>query len=114
MDAYWSSRLRAIAPTLNALHARPDAECHHELMSNSLVWGDELPSEAALDPAAYSVLRCLFRYRTSLILGNSDQDLEPFWELGLELFPNWPGFQAERRDVSLADVFFRLSEGRSK
>jgi hypothetical protein len=104
-DSYWGSRLAALAPKLNALKAHPDAECFLELMSNALVWGDELPPETT-----DAMLRCLFRYRTSFILGAADETLEPLWNLGMQLFPNWPGFQDQRRSRTLAGLYFRLKD----
>ena len=110
MHEYYSVRLVAISASLNCLRANPAAKCFYEIMSNALIWSDEIPAENDQNPEAYWVLRCLFRYRTSLIMADLDVELESFWRLGIKLFPDWPGFKPERRAASLAEVFIRLRD----
>jgi len=97
--------LHDIAPKLNQLTADPDARVYFEWMSGGLVWSDELPPIKERVPGESQCLRGIWRYRSSLIMGNPAEKCRPWWEKAQELFPNWPGFLPERRSESWRHVF---------
>jgi hypothetical protein len=98
-------QLSEIAPILDSLSTRTDAGCSYETMSDALVWGDEIPEEAHLNPEKFWVLRFLFRYRTSIILGRPDSRYESLWKLAQEACPRWPGLSEDRRQASLESLY---------
>jgi hypothetical protein len=89
--------LAKIAPKLALLCEDPKARMYFELMSGALVWSDELPPVDQLEPAESHRLRGVWRYRTSLILGQPEEKFRAGWERLLALCPSWPGFLADRR-----------------
>ena len=128
MDDELLGRLVQVAPKMNGLVKSPTALVHYDMMAGALWWSDERPDFD--EPEYHWCLRPLFRYRTTLILGEPDQRYEHLWEQAKRLFPAWPGFDAERcrDDVQLArlyriknrwgllsfvlaDIVYRLQEG---
>jgi hypothetical protein len=97
--------LRQIAPKLNQLHEDPRARVHYELMSDSLVWSDELPPLDQVEPSECMCLRGIWRFRSSLIMGSSEEKFRPAWEEAQKLFPHWPGFLLPRRQMSWRETF---------
>lgn len=85
--------LRALAPVLNQLSADPHARVHYELMSDALIWSDELPPDQECP-----CLRGVFRYRTTLMLGKPEEKYREGWEILQRLCPRWPGFLPSRRE----------------
>lgn len=89
--------LQALAPILNRLPADPNARVGYELMSDALVWSDELPPDPEPHGDGWVSLRGVFRYRTTLILGKPEEKYRAGWEVLASLCPNWPGLLPERR-----------------
>jgi hypothetical protein len=105
MAAKYASQLGEIAGLMRALKRSPDAKMFYELLSDSLVWTDEIPEVSAAQVGGLRSLRFVFRYRTSLMLGIPEERYRPFWEEAQTLFPSWPGFDPERRDPSLRAAY---------
>ena len=93
--------LRDVASRLNSCRPNPEATIKYDLLADALIWPDELP--VPRQPGEFSKLsmvRVLQRYRTTVILGAPNSDLEKYWLLGKELFPEWCGFQPDRMTTS--------------
>lgn len=102
--------LAAVAPLLNDLKASPDAAPLYDLMSGGLLWTDEFPDFRALRKIpGWGVVRLLFRFRTTLILGEPDAELRFCWEAGQALFPGWPAFDPGRCTPELRPIALRLT-----
>jgi hypothetical protein len=86
--------LQVIAPQMNVLRRRWLARLHYDAIADALWWSDERPKLTHLRD--HWCLRLLFRYRTSLILGEPDLNCEPAWLEATRSFPNWPGFHPSR------------------
>ena len=100
-----SERLAKFAPRLDRLREDPQARVHYELMSDSLVWSDELPPPDEYEASDCWGLRGIWRFRTTLILGNPDERLRTHWDEAQRLFPNWPGFLPQRQSATLREFF---------
>ena len=71
----------------------------YDLLAGAIVWTDEtrrLGRQRTPVEVVWS-LRCLWAYRTSLMLGTPREELAPYWQFGVEHFPNWVGFHPARR-----------------
>src|SRR5437667_3567800 len=90
-------RLKKIAPKLNQLKEDPQARVNYELMSDGLVWSDELPPWDELESGESHCLRAVWKFRSSLIMGSPEEKFRPAWDYAKELFPNWPGFLPQRQ-----------------
>jgi hypothetical protein len=107
--------LRRIAPELDGLRASPGATPGYDMMSDALIWPDEMPLSWRVPPVPnWYVLRFVFNHRTRLILGPTysgadDEAAELAWAEALRLFPSWPGFLPERRSPGLRGVYESLS-----
>jgi hypothetical protein len=103
---------QALAPILDGLKKAADARLHYDLFADAIVWSDELP--APEDRLAIGMiapqLRGIWRFRTSLILGQPVEKFRSAWEEALKCFPNWPGFDPKRRDAALAPAFLALQQ----
>jgi len=73
MDHTTLTKLRTLAPKLNQLVLLPDAEYFYEMLSGGLVWEDEIPDLSTLPARSFEGLRGVIRYRTTLILGEPDE-----------------------------------------
>ena len=78
-----TSRLGEIAGSMRELIRLPDAKMFYELLSDSLVWTDEIPEVSAEHVGGLRSLRFVFRYRTSLMLGVPETRYVAFWEEAL-------------------------------
>ena len=99
----------ALAKTLESLVRSKTAELFYDLMSDALVWSDEIPkpgSEIRVGDLWH--LRPILRYRSSLILGVPDVPYEHGWNAARLSFPNWIGFLVERRAPELAAKYIEL------
>jgi hypothetical protein len=95
--------LSSIAPLMGRLARSPDAAFLYDKLSGGILWQDEFPDLRALRTMRnWSVIRFLFRFRTTLILGEPDDELRPCWEKAQQLFPSWPGFDPQRRSPELS------------
>src|SRR5262245_54686851 len=124
-------QLNALAPFLNQLRSKPEADCFYDWLSGGLLWTDEVPDVSQIPPEALAALRCVVWYRTALILGESkkrDEALGPemrklfpnwsgeaaakhneeLWSEAQKLFPHWPGFAPARRSVELREKCIEL------
>jgi hypothetical protein len=103
------SRLMRVAQYLQELRAKEDALVFYEWLSGGLVWTDEIPDPRNVSASLSEVLRPLFRYRTTMILGSPDVQYHGYWCQACELFPAWPGFLPERRAPELRELYLSLS-----
>ena len=63
------------------------------MLSDALIWSDEFLDFAALRLVpGWEVIRFVFYFRTTLILGDPDENMREHWDEALRLFPEWPGF----------------------
>jgi hypothetical protein len=99
------SRLGEIAHRLRELTPSPDAKMFYELLSDSLMWTDEIPEIRAEDVSGLRSLRFVFRYRTGLMLGVPEERYRPYWDEAVSLFPEWPGFDPRRREPELRGAY---------
>ncbi len=96
-----TSHLAEIASLMQGLARSPEAKMFYELLSDSLVWTDEIPEVTTEQVGGLRSLRFVFRFRTSLMLGKPEERYRSFWDEARTLFPDWPGFDAERRAPEL-------------
>ena len=104
------NEFKRIAVDLERLQLDPAAKLYYELMSDALVWSDELLRTGRA--REHWCLRPVFRYRTGLILGIELTEFREPWLLAKSIFPNWIGFVSNRceRSVSLEEQYRRLSK----
>jgi hypothetical protein len=94
-----AAALRGYSRQMNAICSPARApKVHYELLSGALIWSDEINKQLPFE--VISALRCLFAYRTSVMLEQPREDLREMWDLGLSLFPNWVGFRPERSEAT--------------
>jgi len=71
----------------------------YDVMSGGLAWPDEL-QRLRHSSDVTDLLRCLWAYRTSLMLGKPHEDdaaLAEVWRMALQACPHWVGFRPNRR-----------------
>ena len=110
MDAEPLTQLRAIADRMQKLKPAPEATVFYELMSDALVWSDEIPDLETGRISDFHCLRFVFRFRTTLMMGKPDERFQSLWDEANTLFPNWPGFDPHRRAVEHRPVYERFCE----
>jgi hypothetical protein len=110
MEAEPLTQLRVIADRMRELKTVPTATVFYELMSDALVWSDEIPDLASGDVSVFHCLRFVFRFRTTLIMGKPDERFRNLWDEAKILFPNWPGFELGRQSVEHLPVYERFCE----
>ena len=102
--------LKLIASDLEQLKIDPAATLHYEVMSDALVWSDEL----IRDRRARDIwcMRPVLRYRTGLILGLDFAEFRETWNTARITFPRWIGFVQERceRSAPLELLYRKLSK----
>jgi hypothetical protein len=103
-------QLCAIADRMRELKPAPGASVFYELMSDALVWSDEIPDLDSGNMREFHCLRFVFRFRTTLLLGAPDERFREFWEVANKLFPQWPGFEERRQSADLRPVYERFVE----
>lgn len=90
-------QLEKIADEINVLPILDSPTMVYDVFADAIVWSDEFPPIKERSQSDYWCLRPVVRYRTSVILGSPDVELSMYWEKAFELFPNWPGFEPDRR-----------------
>ena len=90
-------RLSNAAARVRECRFDAESRMRYDLMSDSILWEDEIPTPFNGDSLA---IRLLFRYRTTVLLGKPNHELECYWRLGMSLFPDWPGFTPSRNTPS--------------
>jgi hypothetical protein len=95
LNSYMGERLARHAAHLNSLRRRRlFARPFYEIMSGALVWRDE--SHRDTPSELIDVLRCLWTYRTSVMLSEPREELAGVWRMAMQQCPHWVGFRAER------------------
>jgi hypothetical protein len=110
MEAEPLTQLRAVAPRMRELKPAPDATVFYELMSDALVWSDEIPDLDTGDVSDFHCLRFLFRFRTTLMTGAPDERFRSLWDEAKNLFPDWHGFDPRRQAPEFRPVYQRFCE----
>lgn len=116
MNEKTRTSLLQMADTLNGLPAGKQAKMQYCMLSDALLWSDEVPRMCPDWPTEYSqILRFVFRYRTTILLSDPDKRLEDTYEFGQSQFPNWPGFRPERITPSVEILeFYEKAKRNSK
>ncbi|QDU45269.1 hypothetical protein Mal52_37610 [Symmachiella dynata] len=112
MNSYLSD-FKKISTAMNAMTFQSDAEISYDLLSDALWWTDERPPLTNFRPRDFWCLRFVFRYRTSVILNDIDEDYEDYWNEALIRFPNWAGFHESRCSPNreLAEIYRQMEAG---
>lgn len=99
MDTLSEEQWRNLAAQLDAMSLDTGSDPFYDMMSDALVWRDEVPLSAGSPPTCdtdpLDVLRYVWHHRTRLIL----QQPSPYgetWDRVKSLAPNWIGFGASR------------------
>ena len=102
--------LKLIASDLEQLQLDPAATLHYEVMSDALVWSDELLRNRRA--REIWCMRPVLRYRTGLILGLDLAEFRETWNIAKTTFPRWIGFVQERcqRSPPLEALYCKLSK----
>jgi len=113
----FETELATLAGKLPRGPSRVAEEPVYDLISDAFVWNDELIDFQTLSQGEAGAMRCLWRYRTSLVTGVQDGRFKELWTRATVLAPSWVGF-TEGRDVyseNLAQKYRELkSKGRNK
>lgn len=85
----------------------PSAAVQYDMMSDGLIWSDELPALDGVPFDDIGLVRVLWHYRAKLILGEACEEFHDIWEQAKLAFPQWMGFASERCTPTpeLADLF---------
>jgi hypothetical protein len=102
--------LEIIAPDMERMRLDNGAKPGYDLMSDSLVWPDEIPPGRRA--RELWCLRPVLRFRTGLILGLELSEFQPAWEAATRAFPRWIGFLEERTRQTpiLEETYHKLSK----
>ncbi len=92
MNIDYFENLDRIASDMNQAQVVSDATVGYDVLSDALVWSDEYPHNITGRLDEFDCVKLLLRYRTTLLFGEPDADLKPYWEYAKERFPNWAGF----------------------
>ena len=104
-----ATALRNIAPLMRVLVCSPQAALSYEMLSGALVWSDELPEFRVLRLVhRWDVIRFVLRFRTTLILGDPNEELREYWDEARQHFSEWPGFDLRRRSADLREAVREL------
>lgn len=106
-----NTELKAIANDMERLKRLDDAAIRYDVMSDALVWTDELPRSRAVRDLW--CLRPVLRFRTGLMLGLHLEEFASIWDDATVVFPAWIGFAPSRcsMDERLATLYRKLKEG---
>jgi len=86
--------LEFVAPLFKALHTpSPGAQPTYDMITDSLVWSDELPDA---QPNLWWAIRPVLHHRTCIILQRAST-AGSWWNRAIELFPEWVGFLPTRQ-----------------
>lgn len=109
LDEAVSQKLQNAAIKPGQCTYSPQSTFRYDIMSDAIVWEDEIPSPPLGDAM---IVRLLLRFRTSALLGTPDKTLEQYWRLGGRLFPSWPGFRPDRNTPchELKEYYFKHSK----
>lgn len=113
----FENELDTLAGKLPRGPSRATQEPVYDLMSDAFVWSDELIDFQKLSQGEAGAMRCLWRYRTSLITGAPDERFKELWPRAIALAPHWVGFAAGRSVYSeqLARKYAEIkNKGRNK
>lgn len=115
-EAKYLNSLSVIAEQLNQLPVASNPTVGYDLFADALVWSDEYPKEMAGRVRSFDCLKLILRYRTAIICGDEEAELEVYWNAAKQLFPKWPGFLQLRcsRSTELQQEFDRLKKYQSK
>jgi hypothetical protein len=103
--------LQLLAPQLERLILRPEADHYYDLFAGAIIWMDERPSFDGLGEHhmdCVNAMRRVWFFRTALILGERSPQDEGYWLVVKQLFPSWLGFALERCSVSLRETVLTL------
>lgn len=99
MDTLSEEQWRNLAAQIDAMSFDAGSEPLYDMMSDALIWRDELPpsagSPSTCDTDPLDVVRYLWHHRTRLV----PQQPSPYgeaWERVKSLAPNWIGLAASR------------------
>ncbi len=91
----FQEHLKSLVPYLADLKFDRSADVFLDLLSDSLVWEDEM-IVAGLTAEQMGCLRAIFRYRTGLNCGTPESRFEPLWDQLKHECPTWIGFDPSR------------------
>lgn len=95
-----SKLFASLCEQLNCMVGQSDAECAVDLLAGGFKFSDEIPSDyeklGERLPAFVDLMRCLWAYRASIVVGKPRRELAGYWEAARKLAPRWAGFAAER------------------
>src|SRR5215213_4162251 len=74
------SALAGLAPRMNRRKRRWWAFMQYHGLADAIWWSDEMLLWPRPTADEENALRCLMHFRTTLILGQPDESLRPFWE----------------------------------
>jgi len=77
-----------------AMAANSRAEYGYVPLPDAVFWSDEIPHWLSNDED--DIIRALLHFRTTLIIGQPDEDLRAIWEAAMNAFPEWIGFSNSR------------------
>ncbi|WP_291178943.1 hypothetical protein [Gimesia sp.] len=109
------SEFQIIFSELDQLNTDPQASPTFDGMSGAFKFADEFPKhlindenppESLLLPCI-GLLRSLWGYSQSLILGTPRSELEKIWNETIKYAPNWPGFQPKRCSPKMRETALR-------
>lgn len=111
-----SECFRFLAARLNAMDCKNEAAWSVDIFSSSFKFDDETPDETIvfngfdISLKLATLMRRLWGYRMSLIMGNPRLDLAETWESGKSLAPNWAGFRTDRCSSAMQPIVQEVRE----
>lgn len=100
---YTIADVEHFAQHFRVLSHQPDAIRSLHFQATSFYWSDEMPEfvDDGYDASIRHFMIYLLSYRKVLMYGDAVPEFEPLWNRLIELCPNWPGFNTNRRDSIL-------------